>query len=170
MSSSYNPLLDVKALTWNKSNQFFFKIEPVLKKPKLPLNDMEMMAALISVEIPDVTNENFEEYYSGKYYYAMGRNSIYQLTATYRDPYPSVLYNYFNTYLIMTRKKYPDDIKWKLKLQSTLPGKEKKDILEVHDAMLVGLSNLTFDQSLDQILEFSVSWKFTLFNNEGLLI
>jgi hypothetical protein len=162
-----NPLYTTKNLFFNKANQFFVTISPV--KGALPVDDYKINAALVNVEVPDVANENFEEYIAGKFYTAYGRNSIYQINMTFKDIYPSVLYQYFNDYLVINRKQYTDECKWEIKVDTTYPGGERTEILDVKDGLLIGVSGLTFDHSVDQILEFSCTWKFTLFNEEGAL-
>ena len=164
-----SPLEVTKSLFWNKANQFYFTVVAGSGGPALPVSDDVLMAAVTSIEIPDVTNENFEEYIAGMFYKAYGRNSIYQLTVTFKDIWPNTLYSYFNNYLVMSRKKYTDDVKWSLTMNTTWPGGPLNTILKIDDALLIGVSNLSFDQSNDQILEFSCTWKFSLFNQEGIL-
>lgn len=161
------PLEITKSLFWNKANQFYIDVQPL--KGSVPVSMDEFNASLISIDVPDVANENYEDYIAGKFYVAYGRNSIYQITATFKDVWPNKMYTFFNEYLVKNRKQYTDDCKWTIRVDTTYPGGSRNEVLNVDDALLVGVSNLSFDHSNDQILEFSVTWKFTLFNDEGAL-
>jgi hypothetical protein len=163
-----HPLQATKSILWYKANTFFFNAKPTKGSD---LCDPDLFVASVSnVEVPDIANENFEEYYAGMWYTAPGRNSIYQLTATFKNPEGIDLYDKFSQYLVMTRKDYFDDIKWTLQVDSENPGRSRHSILWVDNALLVGVSNITFDHSVDQILEFSVTWKFALFNEEAAIV
>jgi hypothetical protein len=162
---------------WNKSNQFKCFMIPKWKSlPSEISNEEKLNACIVGLELPDIANENFEEYYAGKYNLAMGRNSVYQLTITFRDPWSiggaeaggNILYSYFSNYLVTSRKKYMDECSWDLSVFTTYPGNQQwRDVLIANDAMLIGVSNMSYNQSNDEISEFSVTFKFSLIGEEG---
>jgi hypothetical protein len=166
-----------KGFFWNKANQFWLELEPTWKPLPSGFNTEKMNTCLVSLELPDIANENFEEYYAGQFNLALGRNSTYQLTATFRDPWAlgesgdgSLLYMYFKDYLVTSRKKYLVECGWTLNVKTMWPGaKSKKKILTAEDCLLVGVSNISFNQSNDEIVEFSVTFKFSLTQEEGSL-
>ena len=160
-----SPLEISKGIVWSKANQFKITLTP--KLGDIPVSNDVLMASITEITSPDVANENFEEYYAGRYYQALGRNSVYQMSVTFKEIYNTQLYQYFYNYLISTRKKYTDDCSWSIGLFQLQPNRGKKTIFNVDKALLIGISNITYNHSNDQVLEFSCTWKFPLFPNEG---
>ena len=152
------PLFLLAGQSWSKANHFSVELYPTLAELRMEMPDFN--AAILNVAIPDVSDETVAEWLGSDWKYSPGRLSPPELSITFKDTYNNSLYNYFKAHLVEQRKGYFADILFGIKVYSIDLGSMGSQELKISgEGLLTGVSGITFDQSTDQILEFSCTWK-----------
>jgi hypothetical protein len=166
-----HPITQIFQKTWAKANKFNVDVR-FLGTSSIhseyfwhdAIDDEDINKYVISVALPDVANENIEEWVGNGYRYAPGRESVHQLTITLRDEQGNGLYRTFMDILQRSRDRYFKEILWHIKV--AVPGEKQQHILtnntvifDEDNAILVSVSGLTYGQETDQLTEFSVTFK-----------
>lgn len=147
---------------WSKANKF--SVELYNNFSTVPLNGSDLNACIVSVQLPDISNEVLQEWISGAWTYANGRISVPQLAITFRDSRLSdsstdTLYKYFSKFINAQKNQYYSDVRFFIKINLLNPkdGSVSQTYLNT-EGLLNGVSGISFNQQTDQIVEFSCNW------------
>lgn len=148
---------------WTKTNKF--KVLLNNNFIDMPLSGASLNASIVSVQLPDKSNETLQEWQDTEWKFSTGRISVPQLTITFRDSYlneskSDTLYRYFSDYSIAQKMCYFDEIKFLIEIQMLNPADgalDGKSYLST-EGILTGVSGVSFNQQNDQIIEFSCTW------------
>lgn len=147
---------------WSKANKFSVEIYSLFDT--VPLEGSDFNASIVSVQLPDLSNEVLQEWQGGRWVYANGRISVPQLTITFRDSFlgssnTSTLYNYFLKYINAQKDNFFNDVKFSITINMLDPKDGSIGEKYLHtEGLLNGVSGVSFNQQTDQIIEFSCTW------------
>lgn len=148
---------------WTKANKF--RIELYNNFIELPVSIVELNASIISIQMPDTSNEMIQEWQNQNWVYANGRLSVPQLSITFRDSFTSsgtsnTLYKFFIEYINTQRSFYFDEVKFFIVADMLNPSGEAEsgESYLKTEGMLSSVSGVSFNQQTDQIIEFTCNW------------
>lgn len=130
-----------------------------------------------NININPITNANIQEWIAGRYVYTTGRLEMKQLTLTFRCHDNMSLYNSMKIAHMRLKDLYPKEQMWNItisaidnNLYNTFDGigynnispfTEGQSVLNTSSALLVGISNITFDDNSKEIITFSATFMYS---------
>ncbi len=135
-----------------KSNEF--------SKQGLKGSDVINMCTM-NMDLPQMSSNITTVLHGGVYRLMAEKQTPFTCTVTFRDIAGTELRAYFIAIWMAQQTHYFDEIKSSLEIKM-----DKKTIYKTEDAMIQSISQIQFDNSNTQIVEFSVAFTSPYFTNE----
>lgn len=128
-----------------------------------PSDNLNINLNIISIDTPQLTNQQIEAYIGDRWKIHNGRDELYLFSITFRDQDQLNLYRKFSKAYFFQKSQYFDDIKMSIRLEKDADysnEKGAKTIYNFEDVMINSVSQIQLSNTTEnQIAEFSVDFK-----------
>lgn len=126
------------------------------------LNEFDINLNIISIDTPQLTNQQIEAYVGDRWKIQNGRDELYTFSMTFRDQDQLELYTKFVKAYFYQKFHYFDDVKMTITLykDADYVSEVSKKIYNFEDVMINSISQMQFNNTTEaQIAEFTVDFK-----------